>query len=209
MNRISWLTIPSSFQFELCGELWVGAKANEQCSISNTILSICPFVFALPCQPCDYVTIIIVVILWQSLSLWLFYNYDYCDYVTAIIIIVIMWQMRTNLLSLFIPFIRLQLDVERLMYILAFNPVLFKLKLYVILNLALLTLARIKFSPLFAFARLEFTDDRFKRIFITKIHVYICLKLKDFNGEHKNHYDIALIQPIILSKKCRTLFKMC
>ena len=99
--------------------------------------------------------------------------------------------MRTNLLSLFIPFIRLQLDVERLMYILAFNPVLFKLKLYVILNLALLTLARIKFSPLFAFARLEFTDDRFKRIFITKKN--ICLKLKDFNGEHKNHYDIALI----------------
>ena len=80
--------------------------------------------------------------------------------------------MRTNLLSLFIPFIRLQLDVERLMYILAFNPVLFKLKLYVILNLALLTLARIKFSPLFAFARLEFTDDRFKRIAITKIYVY-------------------------------------
>ena len=76
--------------------------------------------------------------------------------------------MRTNLLALFIPFIRLQLDVERLMYILAFNPVLFKLKLYVILNLALLTLARIKFSPLFAFARWEFTDDRFKRIFITK-----------------------------------------
>ena len=96
--------------------------------------------------------------------------------------------MRTNLLSLFIPFIRLQLDVERLMYILAFNPVLFKLKLYVILNLALLTLARIKFSPLFAFTRLEFTDDRFKRIVITKIFVYIFLKLKDFNREHKNHY---------------------
>ena len=117
--------------------------------------------------------------------------------------------MRTNLLSLFIPFIRLQLDVERLMYILAFNPVLFKLKLYVILNLALLTLARIKFSPLFAFARLEFTDDRFKRIVITKMFVYIFLKLKDFNREHKNHFDIALIQLIILSKKCRTLFKMC
>ena len=100
--------------------------------------------------------------------------------------------MRTNLLSLFIPFIRLQLDVERLMYILAFNPVLFKLKLYVILNLALLTLARIKFSPLFAFTRLEFTDDRFKRIVITKINSYIFLKLKDFNR------DIGLIQPIIL-----------
>ena len=120
-----------------------------------------------------------------------------------------MQAMRTNLLSLFIPFIRLQLDVERLMYILAFNPVLFKLKLYVILNLALLTLARIKFSPLFAFTRLEFTDDRFKRIVITKINVYIFLKLKDFNREHKNHFDIALIQLIILSKKCRTLFKMC
>ena len=84
------------------------------------------------------------------------------------------------------------------MYILAFNPVLFKLKLYVILNLALLTLARIKFSPLFAFTRLEFTDDRFKRIVVTKIFVYIFLKLKDFNREHKSHYDIALIQPINL-----------
>ena len=107
-----------------------------------------------------------------------------------------MQAMRTNLLSLFIPFIRLQLDVERLMYILAFNPVLFKLKLYVILNLALLTLARIKFSPLFAFARLEFTDDRFKRIVVTEIYVYIFLKLN--NREHKNNHDIALIQPINL-----------
>ena len=96
-----------------------------------------------------------------------------------------MQAMRTNLLSLFILFIRLQLDVERLMYNLAFNPVLFKLKLYVILNLALLTLARIKFSPLFAFTRLEFTDDRFKRIVVTEIYVYIFLKLKDFNREHK------------------------
>lgn len=118
-----------------------------------------------------------------------------------------MQAMRTNLLSLFIPFIRLQLDVERLMYILAFNPVLFKLKLYVILNLALLTLARIKFSPLFAFARLEFTDDRFKSIVVTEIYVYIFLKLKDFNREHKNNYDIALIQPIILrnAERCVNL----